>query len=924
MARLESLEDRRRWQNSVTETLFVGVLSGPGGTDPAEFALTLGTQLASIRQPRRTLPSVALWEGDFWSPRLGAWLRRFRAKDRGQKLFRTEGWEISGADPSGSAPRGADLFSLYEDVAGDYRARNRLAPTNGIPRTDSDLERWREQLLADRKLEPTRLVAEAAGQDERSRRRHTLLCFPARDSQSGFGGLLERGPRRLVAFPTEEEGELAGMAVVRGLLAATARDLGAGIVLLTLPQAYNEWTLMAINRVADVVVLPFDEVSGVRPLEPPWLPMLEAVEGFLRERRPRYALRPHFEKNYLFSLSEKKPPPSISELGETITLPSIRLEGSEEGGSKKKSGRAKFWLRLQALARRLDLHAASKAAGVEQVEFEEDYDPDQALAEALEDLPDKERKIHVRVEKGTYGERPIQALAERSAESGPLATVTKFQVVPHGIDHQDWFEQVVQLTAAEHDETLYQEIRKGDKSEDGQEKPDRGGSDEEKSLRPVERERRRLEKELQEEPLDLIAFPYYMLGALAENDLILPLHALEDCLDPESRERQNLTERTLTRGFHWVDDMCRYQGVLYAAPYIFTQKLLLVKKEEAAPDAPTQVADNWGHLKEQFKRNEAGWPLVLETAGDHVGVWYDWLEMVFVHGSNDFLRSGERIRGATREGRGAAGSDRLGFRASDYGECELTAAATTEATELYLDLHHRAREQLEKLTGNPEVDWDRILPVFLEQEQFWATVVWSDMAAFHWANNGESRGSEGGTEAEPGPDQGKEEPLGLEDFVRAYAFPPASPKGRVSVEGWVLGAPAYLRDDKERLRLVAHFLAWFLDARTQIRFAEAGGSTTRSDVGHALGEIPRLVHRTVANATVEPALKITFREAPVVIERLRRAIVGKWINGYPDTEFLEKELEELSRRLVERVLRDKARFRKKEYWSAQAEEGSEA
>ena len=915
MAHLESLEDRRRWQNSVTETLFVAVVSGPGGTDPAEFALALGTELASIEHPRRTLPSVALWEGDFWAPRLAAWLRRFEKKDRAKNLFCTEGWDIYPPEITSQDGVADDFFDLYEKISENSEARKKLDRTNGIPPTDSVLERWREELLETRRIEPTRLETSGTVADDRRRRERTLLTFPARSSQSGFQKLLERGPRRLVVYPTDAEGEIPGMAVARGLLAVTARELGAGIVLLTLPQSWNGWTLMAINRIADILVFPFDEFTGKRPLEAAWLPFLETISAFLLERRPQYAMRPHFEKNFLFSLAENKPPDSILRLGETISLPSVA-----KGPKKKSSAYAQYLLRLQALARRVDLQAASKAAGVEQAEFEDDYDPDKGLATALRDFED--RSIRIRVEQGTYGEKPIEDLGSQSAKTGPLKGLD-FEIEPRGIDHHEWFWQTVRLTSAEYDEDLYRELLDEELRNDGRRNDEEEGrlADGEKPSRPVEAERKRLEERLKKEegeegregkPLDLIAFPYYMLGALAENDLILPLHALGDCLEPGTRERDNLAESTLTRGFHWVDDTCRYQGVLYAAPYIFTQKLLLVKKRTNASDAPSEVANNWDELRDQFKENKEGWPLLLETAAHHVGVWYDWLEMVFAHGSNDFLRSGERLRMAkSREG--AGGSGRLDFRASDYGECELTAQSTIKATKLYLELLHQSREQLKELRGDPEVDWDSILPVFRDEERFWATVVWSDMAAFHWRTSNKKPDKDKDKSS-------KDEPMGLEDWVRAYAFPPATGEGRVSVEGWVLGVPAYLGKDKRRLRLVAHFLAWFLDPRIQIRFAEAGGSTARSDVGHALGEIPRLVHRTVSNAAIEPALKITFREAPAVIEKIRRAIVTEWIGKYPETDFLEQELRSLAQELVTKVLRNKARFRDKDYWSEHSRE----
>lgn len=384
----------------------------------------------------------------------------------------------------------------------------------------------------------------------------------------------------------------------------------------------------------------------------------------------------------------------------------------------------------------------------------------------------------------------------------------------------------------------------------------------------------------------LITFPHYMLGALVRQEALLPWHVVE-----RRARKQGVDvypEADIEKTFHETGEMCRFNGVLYALPYSLLQKVILVKQGCPIDRLPP----TWGELKDDLKRKSGGaaWPLLMETKTDHVGIWYDWLEFVTAFGGADFRSEKER---------------KEGFRGSDYGECWLNHPRTIEATQFYLKLLQRTLERYEK-----PIDWDRLLIEYEKNESVWLTVAWSDIVGYHWKKR----------------DQASDDSMGLAEGNRIYPFPSGNDQARTSIEGWVVAIPKDL--DESRQLQAGRLLSWFLSPQVQKRYAEVGGNTARRHLGHALGEVQRLVQRAIFLSGRESALKATFVESPRLVQQTGKTLAG-WLKrmvdgeGVPERDEIEGALDELAREVADEVLRYKVKYRPLSYWKEKAQDGLE-
>lgn len=661
-----------------------------------------------------------------------------------------------------------------------------------------------------------------------------ILAFSACRGPKAFNRALDIPPNKLIAYPADPV-FLPGIAPFRTLLSVAAHQHQAGVVILSLPSGWNALSLLALGNLADVVML---LSTGAPSEEICWQPIVE----FLETRRRSAITRQPFEEEIHLLVPSAAGTEPLTVLDRIAPPRKLAAPGRSASHSPT----------IIDLARDLDLLAASKASGGVEIEMVVDpKGPDRDLLAELKRWDTDQRSLRILVEKGPYGEYPVKGLS-RATLLKLGADGEGFELHPVPITHQELFNL----------------------------------------LRDADRFGRYLDKE----KVDLLTFPNYMLGTLVEEDLLLPLHVLQDELEVKGG-RHEFEDTTIEQRFFRVAEMCRYNGVLYAVPYTLIQMLVLLKKRKDV--ASDYFPGSWQDIGRQLLDTEgdpSSWPLLLQTDLEHVGLWYEWLEFVNAFGGADFA---------------AVPGTKDSFRGSDYGECWINHPRTVEATAFYLSLVAKSRDRTQE-----KIDWDNLLEIFLNRDSFRLTLAWSDIVGFHW------REAKGHPHGESGKDELK---FGLEKKLKALPFPLGSKAGRTSLEGWVLAAPKRL--GRKRRKLGAKAISWFLSPQIQIRYAEQGGNTARRDVGHALGEVQRLVHRAILFPQRRPALKINFREAPQVISEVCLTL-RRWLEsvkdgaGEPIEDVIAGELDKLAFRVTEKHLLNKARYRTLKYWqSASAKRG---
>jgi len=815
------LRTRSLWQESNRELLIVALQPGPDcGSKTAGLAIDCVTAWAGLESRRSGSAAAAVIELDFWCPRLAE-----LAEDQGLQ----------------APARDRDVLDLFDEVVKTTEWHSGLIATEGVPRTRADAseqQRWAEQ-LASRLM----VVKQPVGGEGAS------LLIPARVDDLRSRGLRDRSPfqRAIRTEPSSlvrassAHGVIYGQSVLRLILGGIASVHELGMLVLLLPNRWSLVSALAITHLADVVALCYSQVSKNERF---WHGVVEHLE----RRRRDVVQRSHFQEDIVVALDQGAGPGEGQgvEIGSSRPMPEA-LRSLNEPGS----------MSTLELTQHLDRLAASKAAGT-RVRIESDlFSADRRLLARLKQLEPSQRQVRILVEKGPYGELPIRRFSEMTLQQlrrlDPGGSVDGFEICPVPIGHH----RLLQLVCG-----------KDVSDEPGE--VGAGGAEPGTLAEAFEN--------------DLITIPYYMLGALADQGLLLPWHVIDTAIDDEkggSPER----ESDVMDCFFFADTMCRYNGVLFAVPYSLLQKILLVKQGCRAFSRET--LNDWNLLHRrliEIKQEIGQWPLFIETATDHVGVWYDWLELATAFGGGDF--------------RALSGKEGT-FRGSDYGECLINSEQTIRGTEVFLDIFGRTLRNLPQ-----GLDWDGLLERFIADESGLAAIAWSDVLAYHW-KEAEATGSEDAPR-----------PLGLEASLEMHRYPMGDTNGRSSIEGWVLAVPS--RVDEQRRPFVATVVDWFLSPAVQSRYAAAGGNTARRDIAHALGPVQREVHRSLLSPLRRPALKMTFREAPDVVWLMREQIAS-WISAPPDDRSrLASQLDGLARDVVTRHLLNRPRYRSRSYWSQES------
>jgi ABC-type glycerol-3-phosphate transport system substrate-binding protein len=447
---------------------------------------------------------------------------------------------------------------------------------------------------------------------------------------------------------------------------------------------------------------------------------------------------------------------------------------------------------------------------------------------ALDSLLEVEGSLTIRVlvEEGAFGERPFTELIEKSQIAQGLRG--RLNIVPIPIKH----DELLDFVKGKEKDRKFDQLKSIDK--------------------------------ITELP-DLVSFPHYMLGKLAQSKWILPLTFLDN---PDLGPSPSLDFSYLHDHFYLADELCLHAGTPFAFPFSVLRKLLLIKngfEDEFGADYEREYGETldlnragWRVIQRSLKiakANTGKSPLILENEFKLVGVWYDWLEFVFAFGGTDFAR---------RQDRG-----------SDYGECRLNNIATIDGTFAYLNLFWQ-----EIARSKDGQTWYTPLEKFFSDPTAWMTVMWSDIVTSNW-------------------DEVRSHCLSL-PFPSALPTPPET-----IVEGWVMGVPYGLKDNKERLRAVKSFLQWFLSEQVQAEFARVGGNPSRKLPSEQLPDVLRMVHETLAipksTGSLEPkvAPKITFPEAPEVIGAICKEL--EEMVGWPEERQRKQEVAYAMDKLAGRI-----------------------
>lgn len=431
--------------------------------------------------------------------------------------------------------------------------------------------------------------------------------------------------------------------------------------------------------------------------------------------------------------------------------------------------------------------------------------------------------IRVLVEEGPFGERPFKELIERSPVVQGLRG--KLNIETEALEH----DELLDFVKTHHDFTALTELAK-----------------------------------IKELP-DLVSFPHYMLGKLAQGKWVLPLTFLDN---PELGP--SLDFSYLHDHFYLADELCLHAGTPFAFPFSVLRKLLVIKngfEEEFGAHYEREYGETldlkragWRVIQRSLKiakTNTGASPLILENKFGLVGVWYDWLEFVFAYGGTDFARRQER--------------------GSDYGECRLNNIATIDGTFAYLNLFWQAIAR-----SKDGQTWYTPLKEFLDDSTAWMKVMWSDIVTSNW-------------------DKVSSHCLTL-PFPSALPTPPET-----IVEGWVMGVPYHLKQNKPRLTAITTFLRWFLSEQVQAEFARVGGNSSRKLPTEQLPDVLRMVHeilsipKSTGSLGPKVAPKITFPEAPEVIEAIRKEL-GEMV-GWPEERQRKQEVAFAMDQLAQRVCR---------------------